>query len=177
MTRKSKRELATELDDLEADEELDSRDAAEGRSRGSSVSGNETFAERHYTEPVASFVYQTHREVARLGHDPEIANSDEPIRGLLPVVREHYGIDDDRDDAVVEMLRSGAVLAEDAELRPTLTFGAVMTVGPQLLEGADEEWFADAFEDDRDDEAAQLIVQAVYEWLADQSDRRREVPA
>jgi len=162
VTRKSKRELERAL------EELGSGDA---------VRDGETFAERHYTTPVTSFVYQTTREVLRLTRNPEIANSDEPIRGLLAVVRKHYGINDDRDDAVLETLRSRAVQAEGELSRPRDAFGSAIVVGPQLLEDADQERFAAAFEADRDDEAARLIVQAVYEWLASRDGRPREVPA
>jgi hypothetical protein len=161
MTRKSKREIERALENL---------DAGDG-----AITEGESFAEQHYSEPVTSFVHRTIREVLRLAYDPEIANADDRARGLLATVREVYEIGEDRDDAVLATLDERAGSAKRAHWHPTDAFATAVAVGPRLLNESTRARFDSALEAGNDDIAAQLVVQAVYEWLAKQDGGRLEV--
>ena len=162
MTRKSKRELERALEEI-----------AGG---GDGVTAGESFAEQEYSDPVTTFVHSTMRDVIRLTHDPDIANREEPARGLLQRVREVYDIDDDRDDAVLAELEDRAARAEPSNWSRTDVFETSIVAGPALLETASRERFDDAVESGKDDLGVQLIVEAVYEWLAERGQDKRSIP-
>lgn len=162
MTRKSRREIERALEDLS----------------GGNATGGESFAEEHYSDSVTSFVHRTIRDVLRITHDPAVANSTEPARALLVTVREHYGLDEKRDDAVLSTLQKRAQRAESSYWMPTDAFGAAIAVGPAILDGDRRARFDSGLEAGEDDVAAVLIVQAVYDWLADSEGTLSvEVPA
>ena len=152
MTRRSRREIERALEDL---------------SGGGNATSDESFAEKHYSDSVTSFVHRTIRDVLRLKYDSEVANSTEPARALLVTVRERYGIDEKRDEAVLSTLQKRAQRAESRYWMPTDAFGAAIVAGPAILGDDRRARFDSALEAGEDDVAAVLIVQAVYDWLAD----------
>ena len=162
MTRKSKRELERALEDLAGGDD--------------GVTAGRSFAEQEYSEPATTFVHSTMRDVIRLTHDPDIANREEPSRGLLQRVREVYDIDDDRDDAVLAELEVQAAKAEPSNWSRIDVFETSIAAGPALLDTTSRERFGDAIESGKEDLGAQLIVEAVYEWLAERGQDKRTIP-
>lgn len=158
MTRKSKREIERVIEDL-------------GGTDDSPGSGSgETFADRHYSEPVASFVRQVALDLIRITHDPEIANSDRVAEAFLEAVREEYGIDDDRDDAALEELQDRARRTSSEYWDAVAQFQSDVLTGPALLDGDARERFDEHLAADEEDAAAAMIVRRLYECLADLGD-------
>jgi len=162
MTRRSKREIERALEKLGASD--DTTDSAE------------PIAEQ-YPPQVADIVQETVRDIMRLTFDFQISNSEAPARALLPIVRETYDIDDDRDDAVLAALDDRGAQIGSGYWRRKDTFETALAAGPRLFDTAARDRFEGALKAGETDVAARLIVRTVYDALADQGGSRREVPA
>lgn len=165
MTRRSKRELERAVEDLVEETE--------------SSTSDETFADRHYSEGVRDFVYQVVRDTMVVTHNHELVNLNNPerTRRHLKSIRETYGIDDDRDDAVHSALRERAAEVQSKWWGPCDALSAAMVLGPALLSGDDREQFDELLDRGGEEQAAAMIVDAVYNELADRGSRRAAMPA
>lgn len=160
MTRKSPRELERALEHLD------------GATTGSS---GKPFAERHYPPAVREYVYRLTRDVMGARREPIPGNISAParLRRLLDTLREQYGIDADRDDAVIATLQEQASREGSAHWGASGVLMAAPVYGPALLDEADRARFDELRAAGRQDEADALLIRTVYHWLADEADARR----
>lgn len=154
MTRKSKREIERALEDLGGGEQL---------ARDSDPIQNQ------YSDDVEAFINSL--ALDNLAH--KIApNADNPerTRRMLEHIREEYGIDEDRDDAVHAELRGRAAEVDSQYWTADDALLPAIICGPALLDPNDSAHFEELLDADDEDEAAEMIVDAVYHWLADRGD-------
>ena len=154
MTRRSKRELERALEAFD--------DATPTNDRPS--------LDEMYPGPVTTFIQCVARDLHRIRHqNPEtIVNAPGPdaTERFLVIVRDHYGIDEDRDDDVRQTLEES--VAGQEYHRPVDKFAtAPVSVAAQFdLETPAGETLTELVHTDREDEATQLLVHTVYDALA-----------
>lgn len=160
MTRPSKRELEREVEVL--------REVTATGSLGS----DSPPADEWYTEEVKRFVYGIGRDIIALGCTSSLGTIGNPERtvGILERVRERYGIDEDRDEAVHATLKRTAERA-DTHWQADDSLAPSVIMFPHGFAAERREQWDRAFEGGDEELAACMIVQATYRSLADQDTR------
>lgn len=151
MTRKSKREIERALQDLSSTEQS----ATDGEP-----------IQKQYPDDIEEFVESLALDNLAYKIAPNTSNP-ETTRRILKHLREEYGIDENRDDAVHATLRDRAGEVQSQYWNADDVIPAAIITGPALLDEADRERFEQLLDAGDDDEAADLIVDAAYDWLAD----------
>lgn len=122
-------------------------------------------------EPLADYLARVAREIMLVFSDypDEIANAPEPdaTERAFEVYRERYGIDEDRDAAVIEALENYPKAEPWMDVRSR--FGCLTSVFAEAadLETSDGETLEELVEAGRTDEADRLLVGETYDWLAE----------
>lgn len=155
MTRRSQRELERALEEL--DIQTSERETT-------------TEIEEHCSEDVVEFVYGLARDLLRISwhNADEVENETEPEATLnyLELVRKQYGIEDDRDEEVCQLLLDATSQGKYWDSRDSLSMGPVHVAAHRDPETEDGETLADLVDDGRDEEAEQLLVGATYNLFA-----------
>lgn len=165
---RSLRELERRLDTL--DEQDDERAPA-----------NYTLLEERYPADVVSVIRKTAIALLRIIHrnGDTVVNvpDDEGTEQYIALVREHYAIDDDRDEAVCRALEE---LAGDSWHHAPYGWFADAPLGVAArfdIETEAGETLSDLVHAGREENAARLLVSTVYHALAERGGRRMAVPA
>ena len=155
MTRRSKREIERALEELDIQ---------------SSQRETTTEIEEHCSEDVVEFVYGLARDLLRISwhNADEVENETEPEATLnyLGLVRKQYGIKDDRDEQVCQLLIDATSQGKYWDSRDSFSMGPVHVAAHRAPETEDGETLADLVDDGRDEEAEQLLVGATYDLFA-----------
>ena len=158
MTRKSKRELERAVERLQ--------------NNGNGTATSYTPLRNVYSEDVVQCIHSVARDVMRIIHrnpDTDVnASEPEATTHYLELVREQYGIDEDRDEAVRVMLNK--VATGNPHSYPTnphdVFLNAVLSIPSHILVEDKNVSFEKLVADGREDRAKQLLVGRVYRCLA-----------
>jgi len=163
MTRRSKREVERALEDLAEDSPEEPATTVFDRA----------------PDPLAEVLKNLTRDLILVFSDypDEIANAPKPdaTETYLEVVRDRYGIDEDRDAAVMRGLDDVTII--DMPDADSLTkFGCMAPDIAEQSEVADADGYslAELVEAGREAEAEDLLVQATYHALAEQLEVRTD---
>ncbi|KOX94241.1 hypothetical protein [Halorubrum tropicale] len=155
MTRRSKRELERALEEL--DIQTSERETT-------------TEIEEHCSEDVVDFVYGLARDLLRISwhNADEVVNETEPEATLnyLELVREQYGIDDDRDEEVCQRLLDATSQEKYWDSLDSFSMRPVYVAAHRDPETEAGETLAELVDEGREEEAEQLLVEATYDLLA-----------
>ncbi|MFY4815477.1 hypothetical protein ACOJIV_22680 [Haloarcula sp. AONF1] len=155
MTRRSQRELERALEEL--DIQTSERETT-------------TEIEEHCSEDVVDFVYGLARDLLRISwhNADEVVNETEPEATLnyLELVREQYGIDDDRDEEVCQLLLDATSQEKYWDSLDSFSMGPVHVAAHRTPETESGETLAELVDERREKEAEQLLVKATYDLLA-----------
>ena len=156
MTRRSQRELERALEEL--DIQTSERETT-------------TEIEEHCSEDVVEFVYGLARDLLRISwhNADEVVNETEPEATLnyLELVREQYGIEDDRDEEVCQLLLDSTSQEKYWDSIDSLSMGPVHVAARRHPETAAGKTLAELVDEGREEEAEQLLVKATYDLLAE----------
>jgi hypothetical protein len=155
MTRRSKRELERTLEELDIQ---------------SSQRETTTDIEEHCSQDVVEFVYGLSRDLLRISwhNADDVVNEREPEATLnyLELVREKYGIDEDHDEEIYQLLLDAISQEKYWTPRDSFAMGPVHVAAHRDPETEDGEALADLVDGGRDEEAEQLLVGATYDLFA-----------
>lgn len=157
MTRKSPREIEIALRKMERAQD------------GGPPGGSETVYDRIDDDELAEYLKRIARELLAAIRYPDIVNLPEPERTkrLFETMREEYGIEEDRDEAVITALEGLPGVDYRMDVRSRFAILTSHVAEQHDLATADGETLAELVEAGRTDEADRLLFRETYDRLAD----------
>jgi len=164
--RRSERELERALEDLD--------EAAADPAVGASLLGE------HYPDDVVALVHRVARDLMRIAHHhpDEIVNAPTPeaTMAFLEYVREEYGIEDERDDAVCRTLETLAGRRNHWQPVDSFSMAPIAIAKHDDVATDDGDSLSSLVAADQEREAEELLVRTAYNMLAARGGRPSETP-